>query len=108
MYAQVFQAHVNDLCASIFIAVVRQYDPDTKGAMEKINAFYCYHHHAAYRRLLTAAVMNSFTEDVEPVDKDTVAKVAALEKKLKEKEAAVKALREQVYSSIRFFVIYQN
>ncbi|GAB9475739.1 hypothetical protein Gpo141_00012821, partial [Globisporangium polare] len=62
---KVFQAHVNDLCASIFIAVVRQYDPDTK-------------------------------EDVEPVDKDTVAKVAALEKKLKEKEAAVKALREQV------------
>lgn len=41
------------------------------------------------------------TEDVEPVDKDTVAKVAALEKKLKEKEAAVKALREQVCKPFR-------
>lgn len=29
---QVFQAHVNDLCASVFIAMVRQYNPDTKGA----------------------------------------------------------------------------
>lgn len=107
MYAQVFQAHVNDLCASIFIAVVRQYDPDTKGTMDKINACCCYCHHAACRRLLTAAVVNFSTEDVEPVDKDTVAKVTALEKKLKEKEAAVKALREQVCSPIRF-IVYQD
>jgi hypothetical protein len=32
---EVFKAHVNDLCASVFTAVLRQYDPVSKGAEEE-------------------------------------------------------------------------
>ncbi|KAG7398998.1 hypothetical protein PHYBOEH_009991 [Phytophthora boehmeriae] len=62
---QIFRAHVNDLCATVFAAALRKYNPEDK-------------------------------EDVAPLDGETVAKLNALEKKLQEKEVAVKKLRERV------------
>ncbi|RLN79580.1 hypothetical protein BBJ28_00004323 [Nothophytophthora sp. Chile5] len=62
---EIFRAHVSDLCATIFSAALRKYNPEDK-------------------------------EDVAPVDEETAAQLAALETKLKEKEAAVKKLRERV------------
>ncbi|KAF4317565.1 hypothetical protein BBO99_00003288 [Phytophthora kernoviae] len=62
---QIFRAHVNDLCATVFAAALRKYNPEDK-------------------------------EDMAPLDGETVAKLNALEKQLKEKEAEVKKLRERV------------
>lgn len=87
---QVFQAHVNDLCASVFIAMVRQYNPDTKGAAVTVVV------KVVVRTSMVLMLVRMRAEDVEPVDQETVAKVEALEKRLREKEAAVKQLREKV------------
>ncbi|GLD97729.1 hypothetical protein PINS_up006419 [Pythium insidiosum] len=62
---EVFRAHVNDLCASVFAAALRQYNPTKK-------------------------------EHLAPIDDELSERVAALEKELRDKEAAVQALRESV------------
>lgn len=50
----------------------------------------------ACKRSADCVVYADGVEDIEPVDKETVAKVKALEQQLHEKEAAVKELRERV------------
>ncbi|KAE9046366.1 hypothetical protein PR002_g1691 [Phytophthora rubi] len=62
---QIFRAHVSDLCATVFAAALRKYNPEDK-------------------------------EEVAPVDEKTATRRRELEAKLKEKEAAVKKLRERV------------
>lgn len=93
---EVFRAHVNDLCASVFAGALRQYNPTTKGMPCNIRSLSVVTTHGVM--ILYAMTNNSYlcVEVVEPVDHSMVARVAELEKQLKEKEATVNALRASV------------
>ncbi|KAI9922028.1 hypothetical protein PsorP6_001900 [Peronosclerospora sorghi] len=69
---QIFRAHVNDLCATVFAAALRKYNPENKG----------WGMHAM--------------EEMAPVDEAMATTLKQLEMKVKEEEATVKKLQKHV------------